>query len=136
LAKVIFRKIAGRLVPITVGKVVEKAAHGGTDVTYRLREGMSRIGSFWARQSSNRPSRFFVGSHINKEFRGHGLGKEFYGKLANTVRKLGGKSFVGVTDNVATIKKVRESVGRTRGFVGKGPYSGTTFVTLLKKRKK
>jgi hypothetical protein len=131
---VIFRRIRGRIVAITVEKVVEAQKYTkGTNITYKLRDGFKRIGEVWAQQSQKRPGRFIVGAAINKEFRGAGLGKEFYNKIGSDAANLGGKYLTGSTDTVAAIKKVRESVGRTKGYVGKGPYSGTTFVTSLKK---
>lgn len=123
--------------PISVTKTVKDLPYSkGKDITYKLYEGFKRVGEVWASQSEKRPHRFIVGSFLNKEYRGSGLGKEFYNKLASTAKKLGAKSFVGTTDNVATIGKVRSYVGKTRGFVGKGAFSGTTFVTLLRKIKK
>ena len=137
MSKVIFRRIKGRIVAINVEKIVKPQQFTkGTDITYKLKEGFKRIGELWAQQSEKRPSRFIVGSAINKEYQGSGLGKEFYNKLGADASKLGGKFFTGSTDNPFVIKKVRESVGATRGYKGKTPFSGATFVTSLKKFKK
>lgn len=138
MGKTIFRRIGGRIIPISVEKIVKTfpAQANRTQITYKMREGFKRIGEVWADQWMKKPHRFTVGSHINKEFRGSGLGTEFYKLIAKDVKNLGGKTLVGSTDNVNAIKKIRGRVGYTRGFVGKSNYSGTTFVTSLKKVKK
>lgn len=136
MGKIIFRRIGGRLVPLHVqSKIIAKPLAGTKDVSIKLTKAGEEIGYFWAQQSAKRPNRFIVGSQLAKEFRGHGLGKEFYGKMAKAVKRLGGKFLTGSTDNVATIKKIRESIGKTRSFVSPGKYTGTTFVTLLKRKK-
>lgn len=139
MKKTIFRKIGGRIVPITVEKVVTAQKHNpdAVDISIKLREGFNRIGEFWAQQSWRKQSRFIVGSQINPQFRKQGLGKEFYKKLGEEIRKHGGRFMVGSTDNVTTIRKVREAAGKTRSFVDRGgPYTATTHVTILKKLKK
>ena len=139
MSKIIFRKLGGRIIPIRVDRIVKSNPHNpvSKEITYKLTDAVTknRIGEFWARQWWQKPHRFSVGSHLNPAARRYGLGTEFYKKLGAIAKKFGGRSFVGSTDNVEIIGKVRAKLGKTRKIIRPGPYGGTEFVTLLRKKK-
>lgn len=135
MKKVIFRRIGGRLIPISVDAVKKVTEKGAKEVEIALKHGLQEVGKFTASQSPTRKHRFFISSRLTKDFRNQGLGKEFYNRLARQVKSMGGKFIVGTTENDNVIKAVRNSIGNTKGIKQKlFPSTTTTFVTKVRKR--
>lgn len=135
MAKFIFRRIAGRIVPIAVEKAT-RLLHGGRvkEVSITLKSQGKTVGDFSAMSWLNRPARFNVVSHLEEGWRGKGLGSEFYKKLAKEVKKHGGKSIEGTTQNPAVIS-IRKKIGPTKVNV-RSPGYAKVWTWLGKKGKK